>query len=195
MTRTVLDTLVGTRSVTGSVGKTDTICTASWTPFPRSWPRPRAPPGSCWTCSNLRGRVDQLLPGNRRPTTDPSRKCCRAHDPSSCRSTIGCPSSPDASRGSRLPGVLGRGQHIDDRGIDRAGGHPKSLGRLVPLQLVEQLPAQIVGFEQVAEAAYRVIPRLVGAGWGSTVKSPRLRRQRLELIMQRQVGEISASRA
>jgi hypothetical protein len=60
----------------------------------------------------------------------------------------------------RLVGILGGRRRIDDRRVDdHAGGHFQSLGRQVPLRLVEQPPAQIVLLQQVAEATHR---RLVG---------------------------------
>ena len=68
---------------------------------------------------------------------------------------------------ARLLGVLGRRGRADDRRIDdRAGGHPQSRRRQMPLHLVEQLPAQIVGFQQMAEAAH-----LVSSGTGSRPRS------------------------
>jgi hypothetical protein len=55
---------------------------------------------------------------------------------------------------------LGRGRRIDDRRTDnRASGHLQSLGRQMPLHLVEQLPAQIVLLEQVTKAAHRGLIR------------------------------------
>src|SRR5262249_61278973 len=57
---------------------------------------------------------------------------------------------------ARLVGILGRRRRIDDGCIDdRAGGYLYSLGHQVPLYLLEQLPAEIVRLEQVAEAAHR----------------------------------------
>src|SRR6202011_3581855 len=65
-------------------------------------------------------------------------------------------------RVASLGAVLGRRWRSDDRGIhDRAGGDLQPLGREMPLHLIEQPPAQIVLFEQVAEAAHR---GLVGHG-------------------------------
>src|SRR5439155_1727554 len=61
---------------------------------------------------------------------------------------------------TRLGGVLGRGRRTDDRGVDnRAGRYLQSLIRQVPVHLVEQLTAQIVLLEQVAEAAHRGLVR------------------------------------
>jgi hypothetical protein len=49
---------------------------------------------------------------------------------------------------------------IDDSRVDnRASGHLQSLGRQVPLHLLEQPLAQIVLFEQVTEAANRRLVR------------------------------------
>jgi hypothetical protein len=63
---------------------------------------------------------------------------------------------------ARLGGVLGRRRRVDDRCIDdRAGRDLQPLGREVSLDLIEQLPAQIVLFEQMTKAAYR---GLVAAG-------------------------------
>src|SRR5580700_5528869 len=59
-----------------------------------------------------------------------------------------------------LVGIFGRRRRIDDCRIDdRASGDFQSLRRQMPLHFVEQLLAQIVCFEQMAEAAHR---RLVG---------------------------------
>jgi hypothetical protein len=61
---------------------------------------------------------------------------------------------------ARLLGILGRGRCIDDRRIDdRAGRNLQPLRRQMPLRLVEQPPAQIMLFEQVAEAAHRRLIR------------------------------------
>jgi hypothetical protein len=61
---------------------------------------------------------------------------------------------------ARLVGVLGRRRGIDDRCIDdRAGGDLEPSGRQMLLYLVKQPPAQIMLFEQVAEAAHRRLVR------------------------------------
>jgi hypothetical protein len=61
---------------------------------------------------------------------------------------------------TRLVGILGGRRRIDDRRIDdRAGGHLQSLRRQMPSHLVEQLLAQIVLLQQMAEAAHRGLVR------------------------------------
>src|SRR6516164_4615138 len=56
---------------------------------------------------------------------------------------------------TRLLGVLGRRRRVDDRGVDdRAGGHLQSLCHQMPLHFIKQLPAQIMLFQQMAEAAH-----------------------------------------
>src|SRR5204862_6331695 len=61
---------------------------------------------------------------------------------------------------ARFLGILVRRRRIDDCRIDnRAGGHLQSLRCQMPLHLVEQLLAQIVSFEQVAEPTHRRLVR------------------------------------
>src|SRR5215469_6521743 len=68
---------------------------------------------------------------------------------------------------ARLVGILGRRWRIDNGRIDnRAGGHLQPLGGKVPLYLVEQPPAQIVGFER-----WRKRQTVVSSGTGSRPRS------------------------
>jgi len=68
---------------------------------------------------------------------------------------------------ARLIGVLRRGRCMDDRGIDdRAGRHFQPIRLKMPMHLLEQTAAEIIGLEQMPETAH-----VVSSGTGSRPRS------------------------